>query len=185
MNLALARGARRQIHLLGTLAGIGLGILLLSAGQSAAADDEVECNSIKVKMQGSGYDTICGAENVSDVTIETLEANSTDGTHFLVVADLHTNYGYIFDTRGLRESLGDMFSELTFEHWRGGSNEQGLTTSEFDSEYKTVPSACVGFQKYVSREQWGGWRRHIVGFGCSRNGNRDEVYKALKLIDFP
>jgi len=185
MTLAFARGARRQVLLLGTLASISIGAIFLGAGQSIAADTEVECNSIKIKMQDGGYDTICSAENVSDVTIETLEANSTDGTHFLVVADLHTNYGYIFDTRGLRESLGDLFSELTFEHWRGGNGEQGLTTSEFDSDYKTVPSACVGFQKYVSREQWGGWRRHIVGFGCSRTGKRDDVYKALKLIDFP
>lgn len=185
MTLAFARGARRKFLLLTTLASIAAGTAFLGTGQSVAADTEVECNSIKIKMQGDGFDTICGAENVSDVTVETLEANSTDGTHFLVVADLHTNYGYIFDTRGLRESLGDMFSELTFEHWRGGNGEQGLTTSEFDSEYKTVPSACVGFQKYVSREQWGGWRRHIVGFGCSRTGNRDQVYKALKLIDFP
>lgn len=185
MISAYARGARQQFLLLGALAGISIGAAFVGAGQSIAADTEVECNSIKIKMQGDSYDTICGAENVSDVMIETLEANSTDGSHFLVVADLHTNYGYIFDTRGLRESLGDMFSELTFEHWRGGNGEQGLTTSEFDSEYKTVPSACVGFQKYVSREQWGGWRRHIVGFGCSRTGDREQVYKALKLIDFP
>lgn len=185
MILAFAHGVQRQILFMGALAVIGLGLTLGGTQVSHAADTEVECNSIKIKMQDGGFDTICSAENVSDVTIETLEANSTDGSHFLVVADLHTNYGYIFDTRGLRESLGDLFSELTFEHWRGGNGEQGLTTSEFDSEYKTVPSACVGFQKYASREQWGGWRRHIVGFGCSRTGNRDQVYKALKLIDFP
>ncbi|MDY0870597.1 hypothetical protein [Dongia rigui] len=185
MILAFASGAQRQMLFLGALAVIGLGLTLSGTRASLAADNEVECNSIKIQMQDGGFDTICGEETVSDVTIETLEANSTDGSHFLVVADLHTNYGYIFDTRGLRESLGDVFSELTFEHWRGGSGEQGLTTSEFDSEYKTVPSACVGFQKYTSRDQWGGWRRHIVGFGCSRTGNRDQVYKALKLIDFP
>jgi len=185
MNFAFAQGVRRQFLLLGTLASMSAGIILLGTGASAAAENEVECNSIKIRMQDSGYDTICRDEDVSDVTIESLEANSTDGSHFLVVADLHTNYGYIFDTRGLRESLGDVFSELTFENWRGGNGEQGLTTSEFDSEYKTVPSACVGFQKYTARDQWGGWRRHIVGFGCSRTGNREQIYKALKLIDFP
>jgi hypothetical protein len=185
MNLALARAVRRQFLLLATLASMSAGATFLGASDSVAAENEVECNSIKIKMEGSGYDTICRDENISDVTIESLEANSTDGSHFLVVADLHTNYGYIFDTRGLRESLGDVFSELTFANWRGGKGEQGLTTSEFDSEYKTVPSACVGFQKYTARDQWGGWRRHVVGFGCSRTGNRDDVYKALKLIDFP
>jgi hypothetical protein len=185
MNSAFARDVRRQLLLLGAFVGMSIGALISAAEPSLAMENEVECNSIKIHMQDTGYDTICRDENVSDITIESLEANSTDGSHFLVVADLHTNYGYIFNTRGLRESLGDMFSELSFEHWRGGNGEQGLTTSEFDSEYKTVPSTCVGFQKYVSREQWGGWRRHIVGFGCSRTGNREDVYKALKLIDFP
>ncbi|MBI2254311.1 MAG: hypothetical protein HYU58_06820 [Proteobacteria bacterium] len=181
----MVNGTRQKIIYFSTLTGLCLGFAFLEASAGYAADNEVECNSIKIKMQDAGYDTICGDESGADVTVETLEANSADGSHFLVVADLHTNYGYIFNTRGLRESLGDMFSELAFEHWRGGNGEQGLTTSEFDSEYKTVPSACVGFQKYASREQWGGWRRHIVGFGCSRTGNREDVYKALKLIDFP
>jgi hypothetical protein len=185
MSSAFAKFTRLRIPVLDAASILALAVFLIGVPRVAVADDEVECNSIKIKMQESGYDTTCGSENDSDVTFETLEANSTDGSHFVVVADLHTNFGYIFNTRGLRQSLGSMFSELTFENWRGGQNEQGLTTSEFDSEYKTVPSACVGFQKYTSREQWGGWRRQILGFGCSRNGDRTLVYKALKLIDFP
>lgn len=185
MKLASAVIISRQIQYLATLLVSILGINIAGMTPSAAVDDEVECKSIKIQMEDSDYDTICSAQNVSDVTVETLEANSADGSHFLVVADLHTNYGYIFETRGLRESLADLFSELSFANWHVGKSEQGLTTSEFDSSYKTIPSGCVGFQKYVAREQFGGWRRHIVGFACSRNGDREQVYNSLKLIDFP
>lgn len=159
--------------------------ILLSSGQSAAAEDEVECRSIRLQMATDGYDTTCSVDNVSDITYETLEANSTDGSHFLVITDARTNYGYIFKNRGLRESLTKIFSELAVSNWGGGKAEQGLMTSEFDSEFKTVASACVGFHKYTSRDQWGGWRRHIIGFGCTRGSDRAKVYDALKLVDFP
>jgi hypothetical protein len=158
---------------------------MFCADPSAAADEEVECNSIRLQMASEGYDMICSVDDVSDITYETLEANATDGSHFLVVTDARTNYGYIFESRGLRESLTKIFSELEVSNWTGGKGEQGLTTSEFDTDVKTVASACVGFHKYTSRDQWGGWRRHVIGFGCSRGGDRKQVYEALKKIDFP
>ena len=151
----------------------------------AAAENEVECGSIRIEMQGEGYDVTCGIEDISDVTVETLEANSIDGTHFLVVTDFRTNYGYIFESRGLRQGLATIFNDLEMEDWTGGKSEQGMVTSEFNSVYKTVPSECVGFQKYTSRDQWGGWRRHVIGFGCSRVGDKSQVYEAMKRVKFP
>lgn len=170
------------LFLLSALLAIGLA---LSAVPIAAAEGEVECSSIRVQMKADGYDTTCEDGKGLDHAYQTLEANSTDGTHFLVIGDLTTNNGYIFNGGSLREGLTDAFESLEPKDWHSGKGEQGLTTAEFVSEYKSMDSACVGFQKYVRREPWGGWRRHIIGFGCSRVGDRSQVYQALKLVDFP
>ncbi|WP_374652580.1 hypothetical protein [Dongia sp.] len=168
---------------------IAFSILVLGTGgairPAEAVDDEVECSSIRLQLTGDGYDTICSADNGANVSYETLEANATDGTHFLVVNDARTNFRYIFESRSLRQTLTDIYSELSVSNWHNGKGEQGLTTAEFDADFKTVPSACVGFQKYTTRDQWGGWRRHVIGFGCSRDGDRAKVYDALKRIKFP
>jgi hypothetical protein len=177
---------RHRLHTcLRRLAILAIGALSLGWIPVAAAEGEVECGSIRIEMQTEGYDMTCGVENITDVTVETLEANSVDGTHFLVVTDFRTNYGYIFESRGLRQGLATIFNDLEMKDWTGGKGEQGLTTSEFSSVYKTVPSECVGFQRYTSRDQWGGWRRHVIGFGCSRVGDKSQVYEAMKRVKFP
>ncbi len=171
------------------LALAAAGIILASFPGTGPAfaqnDSEVECNSIRLQISGDGYDVICTADRATNVTYETLEANSADGSHFLLVTDARTNHQFIFDSMGLRESLSKIYDDLDLSGWKGGKSIQGLTTAEFDSDIKTVPSACVGFQKYTSRDQWGGWRRHIFGFGCSRTGDRNKVYEALERIKFP
>ncbi|WP_374377267.1 hypothetical protein [Dongia sp.] len=180
----LRRPARHLLLLVLVTAGFAAPLLVPSQ-MAQALENEVECSSLRLQMQGEDYDLICSADNVSDVSYETLEANAADGSHFLVVNDARTNFQYIFESRGLRQSLTSIYSDLDVSNWTSGKGEQGLTTSEFDSDYKTVRSACVGFQKYTSRDQWGGWRRHIIGFGCSRTGNRQQVYDALSRIKFP
>ena len=160
-------------------------VAILAASPVSAAEEEVECSSIRLQISGDGYDTTCAADNGANITYETLEANALDGSHFLIVNDARTNFRYIFNNRGLREVLTDIYSKLDVSNWRSGKGQQGLTTAEFDTDFKSMPSACVGFQKYTSRDQWGGWRRHIIGFGCSRDGDRSKVYEALKRIEFP
>lgn len=161
-----------------------LGVLLFLPTQSALAD-EVECSSIRLNLSGDGYDLTCETDNGSDVTFESLEASAVDGSHFLVIADLKTNFRYIFRSgTSLRKNLTDAFSGLTVEHWRSGKAVASMITSEFDSDYKTIPSTCVGFQGYYGYER-GGWRRHVFGFGCSRVGNRAQIYDALKRVNFP
>ncbi len=117
--------------------------------------------------------------------IESLEANAADGTHFLVIADIKTNFRYIFPGgSSLRKSLTDGFDSLTVEDWRTGKSVSGMTTAEFKSDYKTIPSDCVAFQGYFFRDR-GSWRRHVIGFGCSRVGDRAQVYDALGQVNFP
>lgn len=178
-RVAVAAWAWRAIS-----AGLAIGLLWFGS-PALAIENEVECESLRLHIEAEGYDTICSADRSSNITYETLEANAGDGSHFLVVNDARTNYQYIFETRGLRQTLTGIYSDLEVSNWKSGKSEQGLTTSEFDSDYKTVRSACVGFQKYTSRDQWGGWRRHIIGFGCSRTGDRQQVYDALSRIKFP
>lgn len=161
-----------------------LAVVYLSLPQQASAD-EVECDSIRLKLTDASYDFTCETDNGADITFESLEANSADGSHFLVIGDLKTNFRYIFPGgSSLRKNLTDAFGSLDVEDWHSGKNLGALTTSEFTSDYKTIPSACVGFQGYFGHEQ-GGWRRHIIGFGCSRVGDRAQVYDALNHVNFP
>lgn len=182
-SLSDRRRSPRRRHLL-PLAILALGAVLAGWPTMALAE-EVECNSIRLEMASEGYDLTCDTDSGSDMTFETLEANSSDGTHFLVIGDLVTSYRYIFPGGGsLRKNLTDAFGSLDVEDWRSGKSQQGLTTAEFASDYKTIPSACVGFQGYFHKER-GGWRRYVIGFGCSRVGDRSQIYDALRHVEFP
>lgn len=184
MHSLSARHHTSRRRYLPSVAIFALGAIL-AAWPVMVSAEEVECSSIRLEMANDGYDLTCDSDNGSDITYETLEASATDGTHFLVIGDAKTNFRYIF-TGGdsLRKALTDIFSSLDVQDWRSGKGQQGLTVSEFTSDYKTIPSACVGFQGYYGR-QYGGWRRHIIGFGCSRVGDRGQVYDALRHVNFP
>jgi hypothetical protein len=164
-----------------------LAFCAVAFGSNALAEpEEVECGSIRISMTADKYDQTCEDGGGLDYSYQSLEANATDGSHFLVIADFMADNNYVFNGQGLRASLADIFDSLEISDWKTGKIEQGLTVSEFASEYKAMPSSCVAFQKYVRKSQWGGgWRRHVIGFGCSRSGNRQEIYDALKLVEFP
>lgn len=150
-----------------------------------ATADEVDCASIRLQVSEPGYDTSCETNGGVQVTTDVLEANAADGTHFMVIFDLRTNHRYIFPGKSsLREDLNDLFSDSSIDDWRSGRAQQGLKTAEFSSEFKSIPSDCVGFQHF-SGKQIGGWRRYIFGFGCSRTGDREQVYAALRYVNFP
>lgn len=166
------------------VAALLFGAAWLGEARPTAAD-EVECTSIRLQMPGDGYDLTCETDGNSDITVESLEASAADGSHFLVVIDRKTNFRFIFPGgASLRKNLTDTFNALSIEEWHSGKAVGGLITSEFNSEYKTIPSECVGFQGYFLKER-GGWRRVITGFGCSRVGNRAQVYDALAKVNFP
>ena len=184
MKIFYARRRLPRAHHLLSLAVFALGMRLIFWIPAALAE-EVECSSLRLEMASDGYDLTCEVDSDSNITFETLEANASDGTHFLVIGDLLTNYRYIFPGgSSLRKNLTDAFGSLDVQDWRTGKSQQGLTTSEFTSDYKTIPSACVGFQGYA-RKELGGWRRHFIGFGCSRIGDRAPVYEALRRVNFP
>lgn len=183
MNTLCGRRHLRA-HCLMAMAVFAAGVIS-AIGSSNASADEVECSSIRLEMAGEGYDLTCEIDSGSDITFETLEANAIDGTHFLVIGDAKTNFRYIFPGGdSLRKTLTDTFSSMDVQDWRSGKMQQGLTTSEFSSDYKSIPSACVGFQGYFGKER-GGWRHHVIGFGCSRVGDRAQVYDALRHVNFP
>lgn len=183
MNALFANRPHWRLSILPVAAILALSVQL--GWPQIAMAEEVECSSIRLEMASQAYDLTCEVDSRSDITFESLEANSTDGTHFLVIGDLTTNYRYIFPGGGnLRKNLTEAFGSLEVADWHSGSGQQGLITAEFTSDYKTIPSTCVGFQGYYGRMQ-GGWRRYIIGFGCSRVGNRDRVYDALRQVNFP
>lgn len=187
MGRARVRSICRQ-PLFQRLAVIALPIMLviaLLAVPAGADTTEVECTSLRLQMQEAGYDSTCEMDSTSDYTIEYLEANAADGSHFLVVIDHMTNFRYIFrGGSGLQSGLKDYFTKLTVEKWKSGGVQQGLRTGEFVSDFKSIPSDCVAFERYLKKEG-GGWRRRIIGFGCSRTGDRDQVYAAMRHVNFP
>lgn len=159
--------------------------LLFLAALSAARAEEVDCGSIRLGIGDAAYDSTCEVVNGATDVVEVLEANATDGSHFLVVIDHVANYRYIFTGGGtLQSGLKDYFSALTVDKWRSGSVRNGFKTGEFVSDFKTIASDCVAFERYIRKDR-GGWRRRIIGFGCSRTGDREQVYSAMEQVNFP
>lgn len=159
--------------------------LLTGTGSAATAQEEVECSSLRLEINTEKYDATCEVHRSSEYELDFLEANAVDGSHFLVVIDHVTHHRYIFPGGGgLQKGLKDYFSSLDIKKWTGGDMRSGFRTAEFTSDFKSIPSACVGFERYLHKEI-GGWRRRIIGFGCSRNGDREEVYKAMEQVNFP
>lgn len=179
--MTMSRGKRKK-QLPGTVLCL---LALVASGTRTAGAIEVECDSLRLRIALEAYDTTCEADSNAAVTVQVLEANAMDGSHFLIVVDRTTDARHLFPAgTSLREELDDTFTELEVSGWHTGQMQQGLRTGEFNSEYKTVPSACLGFQGHGSPTA-GGWRRAIVGFGCTRSGDREQLYQALRHINFP
>jgi hypothetical protein len=160
-------------------------LFLLAANGAARADDEVDCSSLRLSITEATYDSTCELYTGPNDVFEVLEANSTDGSHFLVVIDNVANYQYVFMGGGtLQSSLKGYFTKLTIDKWRSGSVRNGFKTGEFVSDFKTIASDCVAFERYLRKDR-GGWRRRIIGFGCSRTGDREQVYQAMDQVNFP
>lgn len=173
----LLAAAFMAVPLPGHIPGLG--------GTARAQSNEVECSSIRLKLNDSRYDSTCEVMSSSTDAVEVLETNAVDGSHFVVVIDHMTGHRYIFTGGGsLQSGLKDYFNNLEIEKWGASGVHKGFRTAEFVSDFKSIPSDCVAFEKYV-RRQWTGWRRRIIGFGCSRAGDREQVYEALSLINFP
>lgn len=148
------------------------------------ADDEVECSSLRLQMGDSGYDNTCFLYSGATGSTEVLETNAIDGSHFLLVADRTAKYTFVFvPNNGFRAEIADTFN-LNIEKWQSGKTQQNLKTAEFVAELKNIPSNCVAFERNMRRE-YNGYRRRIVGFGCSRTGDRDLVYAAMRHVNFP
>ncbi|WP_374368019.1 hypothetical protein [Dongia sp.] len=158
--------------------------LLVTDAAPSRAEDEVECSSLRLQMSDAGYDNTCFLYSGATGSTEVLETNAIDGSHFLVVADRTAKYTFVFvPNSGFRAEIADSFN-LTIEEWRSGKTQQNLKTAEFVADLKHIPSDCVAFERNMRRE-YNGYRRRIVGFGCSRTGDREKVYAAMRHVTFP
>lgn len=177
--------ARRIAPLVIGIAAIGLAAAgLLHPAAEASPEDEVECSSLRLQVSAGDYDSTCEFYSSSSGAVEYLEANASDGSHFLVVLDRTAVHRYIYRSGGsLSAKLRDDF-RLEISDWRSGDTQQGLKTAEFETRMKGIPSQCVAFEKYM-RKEYGGYRRWISGFGCSQKGDRAQVYAAMRHVNFP
>jgi hypothetical protein len=188
MGFSLGREAHnRRIAFFSSAILLACSALLTFAVTDAApalAEDEVECSSLRLLMENESYDNTCYLYSGSTGSTEVLESNAVDGSHFLVVADRTAKYTFVFvPGSGFKAEITDAFN-LTIDEWRGGKTQQGLNVAEFVSDLKSIPSDCVAFERNLRRE-YNGFRRRIIGFGCSRTGKREEVYAAMRHVNFP
>ena len=159
--------------------------ILTGAAVAASADDEVDCSSLRLGISAEKYDSSCEVQNYADYELEFMESSAVDGSHFLAIIDVVTNNRYIFrGGGGLQAVFKDHFSQLDISKWSGGDLRKGFRTAEFVSDFKSIPSQCVAFERLVHKVSEG-WRRRIIGFGCSRTGDRSQVYEAMDQVNFP
>lgn len=171
-----------------------LGSLVLLAGfrpaaALAAGPDEVDCADLSMTFRGSGYDRTCEtgsmafADTDGSALYQRLEANAEDSSHFLVVMLLSVQGRAIYTGVSLRTNLTDFYDGLRIDTWHDGHAVKALSTAEFDSDLRGLPSHCLAFQKLAHRDQ-GGYRKVMVGFACSQDDIK-QAYQALDELDLP
>lgn len=173
--------------LLGGLVPVALGFW--PAATLAAGSDEVDCADLSMTFKGSGYDRTCEsgsmafADTDGSALYQRLEANAEDSSNFLVVMLLSIQGRAIYTGVSLRSNLTDFYDGLKIDAWHDGHAVKALSTAEFDSDLRGLPSHCLAFQKLAHRDQ-GGYRKVMVGFACSQSDIK-QAYRALDELYLP
>jgi hypothetical protein len=167
---------------------------VMVAGPPAAADDlkEIDCSSSPFSFSGEGYHVDCehgreqvrAGESSGATDIDVMTVSGEEPRMFITIVSMKINAPRIYlEHRDLRQSFRNTFSKIEVEEWEGKGNRNGYDSAEFKAEISGVPSWCIALQRY-SNPAWTGYKRHVVGMGCS-SVSRDTVYTALPKLRSP
>ncbi len=160
----------------------------------AASDNmtEIDCGSSPFSFAGEGYNVDCersteqvrAGESSGGTQVDVMTVSAEDPRMFMTVVSMQINAPRIYmEHRALRQSFRNTFSRIEAEGWEGKGNQSGYDSAEFKAEISGVTSWCVAIQRY-SNPAWTGYKRHVIGMGCSPVG-LEAVYAALPKLHAP
>ena len=176
----------------------GAAAMLLAAAMiavpPAGADDmtAIDCSSSPFSFAGAGYNVDCersteqvrAGESSGGTQVDVMTVSSEDPRMFMTVVSMLINAPRIYlEHRALRQSFRNTFSKIETEAWEGKGNRNGYDSAEFKAEISGVSSWCVAIQRY-SNPAWTGYKRHVIGMGCSPV-SLEAVYAALPNLRAP
>ena len=181
------------IALAGAVASL-LAIGTIAAPPAVAADmSEIDCGSSPFTFAATdGYHLDCerstkqvrAGESSGGTQIDVMNISGDDPRMFITVVSMQINAPRLYlEHRNIRESFRDMFEGIDTQEWEGTGTKNGYDSAEFKAEISGMMSWCVAIQRY-SNPAWTGFKRQVVGMGCSPI-SREPVYAALPKLRSP
>ena len=166
----------------------------IAATPAAAADmTEIDCGSSPFSFAATdGYHLDCerstkqvrAGESSGGTQIDVMNISGDDPRMFITVVSMQINAPRLYlEHRNIRESFRDMFEGIETQEWEGTGTKNGFDSAEFKAEISGMMSWCVAIQRY-SNPAWTGFKRQVVGMGCSPI-SREPVYAALPKLRSP
>jgi len=170
-----------------------LAALAVLSGPAVGSDFKpIDCGSTSFAFSDSAYLVDCeraesplrvGSSSGKSVT-DVINVTNDDRTIFLTVVSRTITAPRIYmEYRGLGESFRDVFNEPDVKNWESRGNKDGFDVAEFDREISGRDSHCITVQRYTNAMHTG-FKRHVIGMGCSVD-NLEAVYQLLGKLDAP
>jgi hypothetical protein len=164
-------------------------IMAVPAAKSANMDD-IDCGSSS--FAGDGYHVDCprsseqvrAGQSSGATQIDIMTISADDPRMFMTIVGMRITATRLYlEHRGLRESFRETFKEIEVQDWKGVGTKGGYDSAEFTAVISGLPSSCVAILRY-SNPAWTGFKRRLVGMGCSPV-DRESVYTALAKLRAP
>jgi hypothetical protein len=166
-------------------------IMAVPAAKSANMDD-IDCGSSSFAFAGDGYHVDCqrsseqvrAGQSSGATQIDIMTISADDPRMFMTIVGMRITATRLYlEHRGLRESFRETFKEIEVQDWKGVGTKGGYDSAEFTAVISGLPSSCVAILRY-SNPAWTGFKRRLVGMGCSPV-DRESVYTALAKLRAP
>ncbi|WP_162916542.1 hypothetical protein [Dongia deserti] len=159
---------------------------------ASGAMDDIDCSSSSFEFAGAGYHVDCqrsvdqvrsgGSTGASEIDVMTISGD--DPRMFMTVVGVRVAAPRLYLVRqNLGQNFRETFNDIKAEDWKGIGNKNGYDTAEFTAVISGLPSSCVAIQRYLN-PAWGGFKRRIIGMGCSPT-SRESVYSAIAKLAAP
>jgi hypothetical protein len=155
-----------------------------------AATKAVDCADLAISFDDkNGYDLSCETETSlladmdGSMLLQHLEATANDSSNFVDAFYYNLMGRVIYTATDLRANLTNFYGHLTISDWQSGRPVSTLTTAEFKTDMRGLPSHCIAYQKLSHRDS-GGYKKVMIGVACSQ-GDINQSYAALKRLYLP
>lgn len=170
---------------------LGAVLALLCVADAASAENmtPIDCSDTPFTFSDPSYEVACeradGPVRVEDVNaglrVDVINVKSADRTKSLTVVSRLINSPRIYmEYQNLGQNFRMVFAGEKTKDWKGIGRKSGYDVAEF---VNGMDAKCITMQRYANAS-YGGFRRHVIGMGCTV-GEIDSLYEMLGKLDAP